>query len=122
MVITVMDEGGQKKYWRILTSHISCISSPIVFNFATYCGYKKIKINSTINDTSKAYYKSQFVDMEYTDKESLDHIDGGIIHHVREKGNHPQYKTRVNFAVVEGQEGRRERERDEKIAPSYTTN
>lgn len=36
--------------------------------------------------------------MEDTDKQSLDDIDGGIVHHVGEEGDHPQHKARVNFA------------------------
>ena len=38
--------------------------------------------------------------MEDTDKKTFDDIDGGIIHHVGEKGNYPQNETRVNFAAV----------------------
>ena len=48
--------------------------------------------------------------MEDTDKQSLDDIDGGVVHHVGEEGDHPQHKPRVNFA--EEVKRRRERERE----------
>ena len=52
--------------------------------------------------------------MEHTDKKPFDDIDRGVVHHVREKGNHPQYKTMVYFA--EGRRGERERERERDTA------
>lgn len=53
--------------------------------------------------------------MEHTDKQPLDDIDGGVIHHVGEEGNHPQHKTRVNFAekIKRGRGRGRGRERGE---------
>ena len=50
--------------------------------------------------------------MEDTDKQSLDDIDGGIVHHVGEEGDHPQHKPRVNFAEEVKRERGRERERE----------
>ena len=46
-----------------------------------------------------AYYDSQLVNVKHANKKPLDNINRGVIHHVGEKGNHSQYKTRIHFTM-----------------------